>query len=230
MSPDLQNPVILWLLLCAALAGLTYAFVRPELRVRAVAYGAFLLACAVMIWPPYEHNGEPGKIQLGLDLRGGIHLVLQVVIDDALNATVDDAVTTAREQASRQGIEYESAQRVDATSFEVVGVEPARGKDMRDLLRDYFRDGWEVREAGEGRFLVQMTDIYQKQLADRTVEEAKRTLERRVNQLGVAEDHQDHGPARPAAGGGLRDQRGDPPPEPRRSGPGQHGDAHRGGR
>ncbi|MCG6926546.1 MAG: protein translocase subunit SecD [Acidobacteria bacterium] len=187
MSPDLQNPVILWLLLCAALAGLTYAFVRPELRVRAVAYGAFLLACAVMIWPPYERNGEPGKIQLGLDLRGGIHLVLQVVIDDALNATVDDAVTTARDQASRQGIEYESAQRVDSTSFEVVGVEPARGKDMRDLLRDYFRDGWEVREAGEGRFLVEMTDVYQKQLADQTVEEAKRTLGRRVDTLGVAE-------------------------------------------
>ncbi len=187
MSPDLQNPVILWLLLCAALAGLTYAFIRPELRVRAIAYGAFLLACGVTIWPPYERGGEPGKIQLGLDLRGGIHLVLQVVIDDALNATVDDAVTTAREQGSRQGIEYESAQRVDSTSFEVVGVEPARGKDMRDLLRDYFRDGWEVREAGEGRFLVEMTEIYQKRLADQTVEEAKRTLERRVNQLGVAE-------------------------------------------
>ena len=187
MSPDLQNPVILWLLLSAALAGLTYAFVRPELRVRAIAYGAFLLACAVMIWPPYERNGEPGKIQLGLDLRGGIHLVLQVVIEDALNATVDDAVTIAREQASRQGIEYESVQRVDPTSFEVVGVEPARGKDMRDVLRDYFRESWEVREAGDGRFLVQMTEMYQKQLADQTVEEAKRTLERRVNQLGVAE-------------------------------------------
>jgi preprotein translocase subunit SecD len=187
MSPDLQNPVILWLLLCAALAGLAYAFIRPELRVRAIAYGAFLLACGVTIWPPYERGGEPGKIQLGLDLRGGIHLVLQVVIDDALNATVDDAVTTAREQASRQGIEYGSAQRVDSTSFEVVGVEPARGKDMRDILRDYFRDGWEVREAGEGRFEVQMTEIYEKRLADQTVEEAKRTLERRVNQLGVAE-------------------------------------------
>ena len=187
MSPDLQNPVILWLLLCAALAGLAYAFIRPELRVRAIAYGAFLLACGVTIWPPYERGGEPGKIQLGLDLRGGIHLVLQVVIDDALNATVDDAVTTAREQASRQGIEYGSAQRVDSTSFEVVGVEPARGKDMRDILRDYFRDGWEVREAGEGRFQVQMTEIYEKRLADQTVEEAKRTLERRVNQLGVAE-------------------------------------------
>jgi preprotein translocase subunit SecD len=187
MSPDLQNPVVLWLLLCAALAGLAYAFIRPELRVRAIAYGAFLLACGVTIWPPYERGGEPGKIQLGLDLRGGIHLVLQVVIDDALNATVDDAVTTAREQASRQGIEYGSVQRVDSTSFEVVEVEPARGKDMRDILRDYFREGWEVREAGEGRFLVEMTEIYQNRLADQTVEEAKRTLERRVNQLGVAE-------------------------------------------
>jgi preprotein translocase subunit SecD len=187
MSPDLQNPVILWLLLSAALAGLVYAFVRPELRVRAVVYGAFLLACGVMIWPPYERGGEPGKIRLGLDLRGGIHLVLQVVIDDALKATVDDAVTTAREQSTRQGIQYETIQRVDPTTFEVEGVEPARVKDMRDVLRDYFRDGWEVREAGEGRFLVQMTDMYQAQLADRTVEEAKRTLERRVNQLGVAE-------------------------------------------
>ncbi len=44
MPSALQNPVILWLLLSAALAGLAYAFVRPELRVRAIAYGAFLLA------------------------------------------------------------------------------------------------------------------------------------------------------------------------------------------
>lgn len=187
MSPDLQNPVILWLLLCAALAGLAYAFVRPQLRVRAIVFGAFLLACLVAIWPPYEHNGEPGKIRLGLDLRGGIHLVLQVVIEDALNATVDDAVTVAREQATRQGIEHGAIQRVDPTSFEVEGVEPARVKDMRDLLRDYFPEGWEVREAGEGRFVVEMTDVYRKRLADQTVEEAKRTLERRVNQLGVSE-------------------------------------------
>jgi preprotein translocase subunit SecD len=187
MSPDLQNPIILWLLLCAALAGLAYAFIRPELRLRAIVYGAFLLACGVAIWPPYERAGEPGKIRLGLDLRGGIHLVLQVVIDDALKATVDDAVTTAREQADGQGIQYDAIQRVDPTTFEVEGVEPARVKDMRDVLRDYFRDGWEVREAGEGGFVVQMTEVYQAQLADRTVEEAKRTLERRVNQLGVAE-------------------------------------------
>jgi preprotein translocase subunit SecD len=187
MPPALQNPLTLWLLLTAALVGLVYAFMRPELRWKAIAYGAFLLACAVLIWPPYERDGVPGKIHLGLDLRGGIHLVLQVVLDDALNATVDDAVTTTRDQAARKGIQIGVVQRVSPTSFSVDGVEPARVKDMRDLLRDFFRTGWEVKDAGESKFTVEMTDIYARQVREQTVQEAIRTLERRVNALGVAE-------------------------------------------
>ena len=112
MPPALQNPITLWLLLTAALAGLVYAFMRQELRVRAIGYGAFLLACVVAVWPPYEREGAPGKIHLGLDLKGGMHLVLQVVVEDALNATVDDAVTTARDQATRKGIQLGPVARV----------------------------------------------------------------------------------------------------------------------
>jgi preprotein translocase subunit SecD len=187
MPAALENPYALWFVLTAALAGLSYAFVRKELQVRAIFYGGFLIACLILIWPPYERNGQPGKIKLGLDLRGGMHLVLQVVVDDALNATIDDAVQTARDQATRKGIAFGGASRVNATSFAVEGVEPARVKDMRDILRDFFRTDWEIREPGEGRFLVQMTDLQQRKVRERTVAEAIRTLERRVNQLGVAE-------------------------------------------
>ena len=68
-------------------------------------------------------------------------------------------------------------------------MEPARVKDMRDLLRDFFRaPEWEVREPGEGRFLVADDRASRpRRLKERTVKEAIRTLERRVNQLGVAE-------------------------------------------
>src|SRR5262245_43080356 len=187
MPPALENPYALWFVGSAALAGLAYAFVRTELRLRAILYGSFLIACIVTMWPPHEHDGQPGKIKLGLDLRGGIHLVLQVVVDDALNATTDDAVATIRDQATRKGIVFGSAQRVSPNSFSVDGVEPARVKDMRDLLKDFFRNSWDLREPGEGKFLVQMTELYQRQLKDRTVQEAIKTLERRVNQLGVAE-------------------------------------------
>jgi preprotein translocase subunit SecD len=160
---------------------------RPELRWKAIGYGAFLLACGVAVWPPYDRQEVPGKIHLGLDLKGGIHLVLQVVVDDALIATVDDAVNTARDQATRKGIQVASVSRSTPKSFAVEGVEPARVKDMRDLLRDFFRLNWEVREPAEGSFAVEMTDLYQRQVKDQTVQEVIRTIERRVNALGVAE-------------------------------------------
>jgi len=188
MPPALQNPVLLWFLLSVALAVLSYFTLRRELRVRATLYGSFLVACVAAMWPPYGKDEKPGKIHLGLDLKGGIHLVLQVVTDDALNATIDDAVGTARQQATGKGISFASAQRVDATSFSIDGVEPARVKDVREMLRDYFRaPDWDLREPAEGRFLVKMTDPYVSRLRDSTVKEAIRTLERRVNQLGVAE-------------------------------------------
>jgi preprotein translocase subunit SecD len=187
MPPALQNPITLWLLLSAALAGLVYAFMRPELRWKAILYGSFLLACGVAIWPPYDRGDERGKIHLGLDLRGGIHLVLQVVVEDALNASTDDAVNTTRDQAQRKGIQVAAVQRTAPTSFSVDGIEPARVKDMRDLLRDFFRTGWEVRDAGEGKLAVEMTELHRRELRRQTVQEAIRTLERRVNALGVTE-------------------------------------------
>ncbi len=188
MPPALQNPFLLWFILTAALAVAVYFGVRRELRARAVAYGAFLLACLVAIWPPHQRGDEPGKIKLGLDLKGGMHLVMQVKTEGALSATIDDSVATARNQASSKGIVFASAQRVDNTSFVMEGVEPARVRDVRDLLKDFFRaPDWEVREPGEGRFLVKMSDVYVRALQQSTVREAIRTLERRVNQLGVAE-------------------------------------------
>ena len=187
MPPALQNPFALWFVLTAAVVGLVYAFLRKELRVRAALYSAFLIACLVALWPPYERDGQPGKIRLGLDLRGGIHLVLQVMTDDALNAIIDDAVQTARDQTTRKGIAFAGAQRIDATSFSLEGVEPSRVKDAREILRDFFREGWDIREPADGRFVVKMTDPFVRQIRDRTVKEAIRTLERRVNELGVAE-------------------------------------------
>jgi preprotein translocase subunit SecD len=186
MPQSLQNPIVLWLVLSAALCGLVYAFLRRELRVKAACYGAFLIACGVAVWPPYQTATQPGRIRLGLDLRGGIHFVLRVVTEDALTATVDDAVQTAREQIGGKGITFGGAQRTSSSGFVVTGVEPARVKDVRDLLKDFFRAGWDVRDKGDG-FEVAMTDPYVREIKQRTVKEAIRTLERRVNELGVAE-------------------------------------------
>lgn len=187
MPEALQNPFVLWFVLTVALGGLAYAFLRRELLVKATLYGSFLIACLVVVWPPYDTPEKAGKIKLGLDLRGGIHLVLQVQTSDALNATISDGVQTTRAQAASKGIAFAKCDAVDATSFTLEGVEPARVKDARDLLKDFFRTDWDVRDKGSDGFTVKMTDAYARAIKDRTVKEAIKTLERRVNQLGVAE-------------------------------------------
>src|SRR5687768_10321147 len=115
MPETLQNPIAQWFLATAVLAALSYMFVRRELRVRATAYASFLAACIVAFWPPYARIGAdgkeiPGKVRLGLDLQGGIHIVMQIVTDDALVAVVDDAVQTVREIATRKGITVANVQ------------------------------------------------------------------------------------------------------------------------
>jgi preprotein translocase subunit SecD len=191
MPPALQHPLAQWLLATAVIAALSYMFVRRELRLRATIYASFIVACLVAFWPPYDREVDgktiPGKIRLGLDLRGGIHLVMQVVTDEALVAIVDDAVQNARDQATQKGIAFGSASRRDHRSFVIEGVEPARIKDVRELLRDFFREGWDIEEGGDGKFAVELTEKEERDIRDRTVKEAIKTLERRVNVLGVSE-------------------------------------------
>ncbi len=186
MPPALQNPFVLWLLLSAAVGALAWFTLRPELRQRAIFYGAFLIACGVALWPPYATSDQPGKVRLGLDLRGGMYLVLQVKTDEALQAVVDDAVQGVRDQATRRGIVFGSAQRTSERAFAVQGIEPARVKDAKDLLRETLPE-WEVQDGKEGELTARMSDLLVRRLREQTVTEAQRTLERRVNALGVAE-------------------------------------------
>jgi len=190
MPPTLQNPFVVWVLASAALAGLAYTL-RPELRLRATLYASFLAACAVVMWPPFTQGDQPGKIPLGLDLKGGVHLVLQVMTDDALNVFVDDRVQAIRRELSDKGIAFSAVERRSSTSYTVEGVEPARVKDVQEILRAYSHaatepGGWEI-QSKDNSFTVEMSKPLAEHLKTRTVTEAKETLERRVNQLGVAE-------------------------------------------
>jgi len=178
-----NSPFLLWLVVSIAVGALAWTFLRKELRTKAILYGSFLVACFVSMWPLDE------KIKLGLDLKGGMHLVLRVSTDDALKATVSDAVSLAVSELSRAGMPaaHVAANPGEVDSFSVGGIEPARMKDARTTIRDFFRPTeWNVNEKTDS-FDIKLTDPYRRLLRDQTVQDSIRTLERRVNVLGVAE-------------------------------------------
>ena len=176
-----SNPFLLWLAISVAVGALVWTFMRKELRTKAILYSSFLIACFVSMWPLQE------KLKLGLDLKGGMHLILKVVTDDALRATVSDGVSLASTELGRAGMPGAKVMGTDIDTITVEGIEPARAKDARTTLKDFFLSTeWNLSETTAG-FSLKMTDPYKRVLKEQTVQESIRTLERRVNVLGVAE-------------------------------------------
>lgn len=99
--------------------------------------GLFLAALTgLAIWaavPPKE------KINLGLDLRGGMHLVLRVQTLDALKAETDKDMDGLRRAAEAEGVLGLRTEKIGDTSFAIVGVPPTKAADFEKVQNDLFQ-------------------------------------------------------------------------------------------
>ena len=142
---------------------------------------AVTVLSVVAIYPPEE------RIRLGLDLEGGVHMVLQVETDDALRVESETAAEQLGEQLDLQGITVASSSAVDATTIRVEGVPGDRDAEFRQISDDQLSASYD-REAGAGGlYTFRMRAPVEATLRDESVRQALQTIERRVNELGVAE-------------------------------------------
>ena len=78
------------------------------------------------------------RIHLGLDLRGGMHLILQVVTDDAVNIETDLAVERIREDLRSRQIAFSEVQKRDVKSLEIRDVDPQKTSEVRAAIDEGF--------------------------------------------------------------------------------------------
>ena len=142
-----------------------------------------LAVVALSAWAIYP-IGE--RIRLGLDLKGGVHLVLRVHTDDALRVETETALERMRSELVKGGATGVTGRLVDITTFEVTGVPDGQDALVRQLSTEV--ENTFNRESGAGgTYRFTMKPNVRLQLADETVRQAIRTIENRVNELGVAE-------------------------------------------
>src|SRR5256886_15050499 len=86
---------------------------RKNLRWKLLFIAVVTLACIAGFagFPPKLANMKE-RIHLGLDLRGGIHMILQVVTDDAVNMETDQAVERIKEELRLRQISRSEERRV----------------------------------------------------------------------------------------------------------------------
>src|SRR5262245_7802461 len=63
-------------------------------------------------------------LKLGLDLKGGVHLVLRVHTDDALRVATEQEMERTRERLTKAGIRFSDLTVVSPTEFKVEGIQP----------------------------------------------------------------------------------------------------------
>ena len=142
--------------------------------------GLILVVIGLSVWafvPPQQ------KVKLGLDLKGGVHLVLRVKTDDALKVETDTTVERLRDTLTRAGVAFTKVEATGVTDFRVDGIQDDAA------FRTQAADAETVyeRSSEAGGYSYRMRPNIANQLRDETVAQALETIERRVNELGVAE-------------------------------------------
>lgn len=138
--------------------------------------------------PAWLKTVMPNKgITLGLDLQGGIHLVMEVDEDRAVEIAVDRSVVSLQDLLVDKKIPVESVTRTGATQVTIQFQNADLKAQIQKMLDDYPTFS-ETESAGSANRLVwELREVEVKRIKDSAINQALETIRNRIDQFGVAE-------------------------------------------
>ena len=131
----------------------------------------------------------PSHIVPGLDLQGGIHLVLGVDLKKAISDKAERLSDRLRADLDEKKVGYTSVMRLEEGArdqVEVVFASPdARKQFENDLLKNYFE--LEVVNRDDAKMVLKISNEFVKRVKTDSVDQAIKTIRNRVDKMGVAE-------------------------------------------
>jgi preprotein translocase subunit SecD len=136
-------------------------------------------------------------IHLGLDLRGGTHLILQVVVNDAVNVDAQNAIEVLKEQLRSHKIDYTDISQSDPQNnpdhIVIKGVQASARTDLLGIMQDHLPE-YDLTSGADNTWVVSMKPSNLLDLKNKAVTQAIETIRNRVDALGVTEPTiQQHG-------------------------------------
>ncbi|MBZ5573253.1 MAG: protein translocase subunit SecD, partial [Acidobacteriia bacterium] len=130
------------------------------------------------------------RVHLGLDLKGGTHLILQVQVNDAVKVDSDNAVERLKADLRSHKISYAEISKPDPISHPeqilLKGVPPESSSDLRTIVQDRLPE-YSLTSGTENTWTVAMKPQALADLKNRAVGQAIETIRNRIDQLGVSE-------------------------------------------
>jgi len=152
---------------------------KKGLRWKIILVVAVIALAVILAYPPKD------KINLGLDLKGGMHLVLQVNTDDTINMETNQDILRLEELFKKKNIEYNTIPKGKIGQFFIQEINPDQEREIKDILDDYFKD-WNYSITGKTVSLTLRPNIAQ-YYRDKSVEMSIITIKSRVDEFGLTE-------------------------------------------
>ena len=136
-------------------------------------------------------------IHLGLDLKGGTHLILQVQVNDAVNADAQNAMEVLKEQLRAHKIDFTDISQPDPQNnpdrIAIKGVAPAARSDLRSIVEERLPE-YDIASGANDTWNMSMKPSNLNDLKNRAVTQSIDTIRNRIDALGVSEPTiQEHG-------------------------------------
>ena len=171
-----------------------------NLRWKWIVINAIVLGCVLGITGVPKSKQElmanwAQRVRLGLDLKGGSHIVLQVQVQDAFKADADQVIEQLKPILARQNVAYGSMDRNDPRSIETAetiqvdirGVPSNSSGVMTRAVNEAVGDKWTLAPVTATDYKLILRREAAAALWQETLVRTMDTLERKINGLGVAE-------------------------------------------
>jgi preprotein translocase subunit SecD len=130
------------------------------------------------------------RIHLGLDLKGGMHLILQVQVDEAVGADTDSDVAAIQTDLQQSGVTGATVTKPDpkrADLIQVSGVPAAHADDVRSVLDSKYGARYDVSPGVNNTWTLTMKPSVESDVKQRALDQAIEVITSRTNSLGVSE-------------------------------------------
>ena len=172
---------------------------KNNLTARTVVIVVTLLICVFGIIGFPKSGADVAKnfsdnIRLGLDLKGGTHLVLEIQVQDAVKADADQTAERLKEDLKKQNIAWNSMDTPDVAKVEdaekveitIKGIPSTQSSAFRSLVSERFPN-YVLTALNSTDYSMKLKPTDLNDLKVDTVKRAVDTIGNRIDQLGLAE-------------------------------------------
>ena len=155
---------------------------------------AFILAFSIIYSLPTFFSDVPDwltsinakKMNLGLDLKGGVHFLMEVDLDEVTSSKSKKLSSDLRSQLRKEKLRYRNF-NYQSKSISIEFFDAVNYKKAEELINNTYQNTFEISRNNDNQMLLSISEKTLNELRIAAIKQNTTTLRNRVNELGVAE-------------------------------------------